>query len=63
MFVYQNTQFAIPLIGGYNIMNALAAISAGILLHIDLKKVAKALQTFDLTKIAQKGLSQLAVSF
>jgi len=50
MFVYQNTQFAIPLIGGYNIMNALAAISAGILLHIDLKKVAKALQTFDLTK-------------
>lgn len=49
-FVYQNTRFAIPLIGGYNIMNALAAISAGILLHIDLKKAVKALQTFDLTK-------------
>ena len=50
MFVYQNSQFAIPLIGRYNIMNALAAISAGILLHIDLKKAVKALQTFDLTK-------------
>ncbi len=49
-FSYKNTQFAIPLIGMYNIMNALAAISAGILLHIDLKKAEKALQTFDLTK-------------
>ncbi len=49
-FVYQNTRFAIPLIGGYNIMNALAAISAGILLHIDLKNAVQALQTFDLTK-------------
>ncbi|ADG40645.1 MULTISPECIES: UDP-N-acetylmuramoyl-tripeptide--D-alanyl-D-alanine ligase [Leuconostoc] len=49
-FIYKNTRFAIPLIGGYNIMNALAAISAGILLHIDLKKAVQALQTFDLTK-------------
>ena len=50
IFDYQHIRFAISLIGRYNIMNALAAISAGILLHIDLKKAAKALQTFDLTK-------------
>jgi len=31
-------------------MNALAAISAGILLHIELKNAAEALQHFDLTK-------------
>ncbi|MCT8388687.1 UDP-N-acetylmuramoyl-tripeptide--D-alanyl-D-alanine ligase [Leuconostoc holzapfelii] len=49
-FTYQQTQFAIPLIGGYNIMNALAAVSAGILLHIDLNDAVLALQTFDLTK-------------
>lgn len=49
-FTYQQTRFAIPLIGGYNIMNALAAVSAGILLHIDLNDAVEALQTFDLTK-------------
>lgn len=49
-FTYQETRFAIPLIGGYNIMNALAAVSAGILLHIDLDDAVEALQTFDLTK-------------
>ncbi|KAA8371783.1 UDP-N-acetylmuramoyl-tripeptide--D-alanyl-D-alanine ligase [Leuconostoc carnosum] len=49
-FVYQQTLFAISVIGGYNIMNALAAISAGILLHIDLKNAVTALQNFDLTK-------------
>lgn len=50
IFTYQNTRFAIPLLGRYNIMNALAAISAGILLHIELKNAAEALQHFDLTK-------------
>lgn len=49
-FTFDDTRFAIPLRGRYNIMNALAAISAGILLHIDTKDAAKALKHFDLTK-------------
>ncbi len=46
IFTYQNTRFAIPLLGRYNIMNALAAISAGILLHIELKKRCRSASAF-----------------
>ncbi|GMA69481.1 UDP-N-acetylmuramoyl-tripeptide--D-alanyl-D-alanine ligase [Leuconostoc litchii] len=49
-FTYLHTRFAIPLLGRYNIMNALAAISAGILLHIELENAVEALRHFDLTK-------------
>lgn len=49
-FNINQQKFAIPMLGRYNIMNALAAITAGNLLHIDLKNAQKALLDFDLTK-------------
>lgn len=49
-FLFKNERFAIPVIGRYNVMNALAAISASMLLGINLKQATLALKTFDLTK-------------
>lgn len=49
-FTFEQQRFAIPVMGRYNVMNALAAISAGKLLSIDLKHAALALKNFDLTK-------------
>lgn len=42
-------EFSIPMLGDYNVKNALAAIEVGILMHIELSNIIKALKNFDLT--------------
>ena len=42
--------FTIPMIGAYNVKNALAALSVGDLFHINPKQMAQSLEHFDLTK-------------
>lgn len=44
------TEITIPIIGDYNVTNALAAMAVGIKFHIDIESEAKALAQFDLTK-------------
>ena len=46
----ENVQFSIPIMGDYNVKNALAAIAVGKKYRIDLKKAAEALTDFNLTK-------------
>ncbi|AVL02014.1 UDP-N-acetylmuramoyl-tripeptide--D-alanyl-D-alanine ligase [Pediococcus pentosaceus] len=46
----EETTVTIPVLGDYNVTNALAAIAVGHKYHIDLKKEAEALVDFDLTK-------------
>lgn len=41
--------FSIPMLGDYNVKNALAAIEVGILMHIGLPNIVKALKNFELT--------------
>ncbi|CAK8054628.1 UDP-N-acetylmuramoyl-tripeptide--D-alanyl-D-alanine ligase [Eupransor demetentiae] len=49
-FVYDGVSFAIPLLGRYNVMNALAAITVGRLLRVKTSQMVAALAHFDLTK-------------
>lgn len=49
-FVDQGQRFAIPLLGRYNVRNALAAIRVGQAFGIDLMTIASALKNFTLTK-------------
>lgn len=41
--------FSIPMLGDYNVKNALAAIEVGLLMHIKVSNMVKALKEFDLT--------------
>ncbi|WEV54194.1 UDP-N-acetylmuramoyl-tripeptide--D-alanyl-D-alanine ligase [Leuconostocaceae bacterium ESL0723] len=49
-FKYQGYTFAIPLLGRYNVMNALAAISVGQRLGVAMTQMVPALAHFDLTQ-------------
>lgn len=46
---WENTNFTIPMIGSYNVNNAMAALAVGELYHIPIVKMQEALAKFDLT--------------
>ncbi|MCD2255961.1 UDP-N-acetylmuramoyl-tripeptide--D-alanyl-D-alanine ligase [Agrilactobacillus fermenti] len=46
---WPEVQFSVPLMGAYNVMNALAAIAVGDLIHVPSKQMAGALAEFKLT--------------
>ena len=48
--LWPDENFTIPMIGAYNVKNALAALSVGKEFMIDVAQMAKALENFDLTK-------------
>lgn len=48
--LWPDENFTIPMIGAYNVKNALAALSVGKEFMIDVTQMAKALEKFDLTK-------------
>lgn len=45
-FVYKNTEFNIPVIGEYNIDNALAAIKVAEAMHVETNRIAESLSSF-----------------
>ncbi|MFT9373714.1 MAG: UDP-N-acetylmuramoyl-tripeptide--D-alanyl-D-alanine ligase [Liquorilactobacillus hordei] len=47
---WENENFVIPMIGSYNVINALAALSVGKLFRIPVEEMKKALKSFELTK-------------
>lgn len=47
---YPDIVFSIPLIGAYNMFNALSAIQVGLLCHVPVETIREALSTFELTK-------------
>lgn len=48
--MWPDANFTIPMIGAYNVKNALAALSVGKYFHIDVNEMAQALEKFDITK-------------
>lgn len=47
---YPDEIFAIPVLGKYNVSNALIALLVGRFFHVDIQNMRKSLATFDLTK-------------